>query len=447
MKKRSKWSNTLLWTCGSLSGPVVYLLTAQLSYALTESFSVSAIYVGMVFMVSRLFDGVTDFIAGTIIDRTHSKLGKARFYDLFMVVAWVFVVFCFSVPSGLSEIGKVAFIFVMYNMYTSVFATFANVADTLRLKRTLDDDGRIHAVSFSGVVISLLSAAVSIVLPILISIFADQPGGWTRIALYFAVPCALLTVVRFLFLPEAEPEKEEESKKAVSVWEGTKMVLCDKYALIVMLVGGLQTFGATTASSMSVYYFDYVYGDVAAAAIPGMVSIIVLLGIAFMPVLVEKWGKSKAIMYPLLLAIAGSLLRYLMPLNLVWYTICSALSGLGSLPMAYLTQLMLIDVMNHARWKNGSSPEGVYSAVRNIASKIGAGIGAGLMGMILQMGALPGGGYTQGSIKFLNNAFSAIGWLIAVAALLFYDLDKKMPQINKELEERDARGTETSDAE
>lgn len=435
MKKRSKFLNSLLWTCGAISSPVIYMLTAQLSYALTESFSVSAIYVGAVFMLSRIFDGITDFIAGNIIDRTHTRFGKARIYDLFLIVAWVFVIACFCVPSGISEIAKVIFVFVMYNLYTSVFATFANVADTLRLKRSLDEEGRMHAVAFSGVIISLVSAAVSIALPIMISIYAGQPGGWSRIAIMFAIPCALLNLVRFIFLPEIEVEDEKKKEEKIGVLQGVKQVLSDKYAMIIMLVWTMQAFGATTASSMSTYYFDYVYGDVAAAAIPGMVSIVVLLAVGFMPKLVAKWGNSKAILYPLVLGVAGSLLRYLMPTNLVWYTICSALSGLGSLPLTYLPQLMLIDAMNHAKWKTGKSPEGLYSAVKNIAGKIGGGVGAGLMGLILQMGALPGGGYTQGSIKFLNNGFAAVGWAIAVVALLFYDLDKKMPQINKELAE------------
>lgn len=433
--KRKKWLNSLLWTCGSLSSPVIYLVTAQLSYALTESFSVSALYVGMVFMVSRVFDGITDFIAGNIIDRTHNKFGKARIYDLFIIIAWIFVILCFSVPNSLSEMGKVVFVFVVYNMYTSVFATFANCADTVRLKRTLDEEGRIHAVAFSGVVISLLSAVVSIALPILIAIYSGRPGGWAKIMLFFAVPCCLLTLVRFIFLPEKNMGEMTENEEKVKAWGAVKQVFANKYAVIVLIIQMIQSFAATTSSSMSVYYFTYVYGDVAAAAIPGFVSIIVLLAIGLMPKLVAKWGNGRTVMYMLIIGIVGSLLRYFMPMNLGWYTICSAVSGLGGLPLAYLPQLMLIDTMQYGKWKNGTASEGVYSAVRNIGSKIGLGVGAGLMGLILQMGSLPGGGYSQSSIKFLNNGFAAAGWLIAVVALVFYDLDKKMPQINKELSE------------
>lgn len=134
-----------------------------------------------------------------------------------------------------------------------------------------------------------------------------------------------------------------------------KLVLKDKYALIVMLAQLVQSLSSTTASSMSMYYFTYVYGDVSKAAIPGFVSAIVLLGVAAMPVLVAKWGKSKTIIYTFAVGVVASLLRYFMPTNLVWYTGVTAIYG-----------------------------------------------------------------------------FAAIAWMIAIVALVFYDLDKKMPQIHKE---------------
>ena len=65
---------------------------AYLSYALTNSYAISAITVGTIFLVSRIFDGVSDVIAGVVIDRTNSKLGKARVYDLLHVPLWLCLV-------------------------------------------------------------------------------------------------------------------------------------------------------------------------------------------------------------------------------------------------------------------------------------------------------------------------------------------------------------------
>ena len=85
--KKGKLIGSLLWALGSSGPAVAYLLTAQLTYAMTESFGISALSAGMVFLVSRIFDGFTDIIAGTIIDRTRSKLGKGRVWDLCAIPA------------------------------------------------------------------------------------------------------------------------------------------------------------------------------------------------------------------------------------------------------------------------------------------------------------------------------------------------------------------------
>ena len=66
-KTHGKWMNSLLWTLGSSSPAICYVLIAQLTYALTESYSMSAFSVGMIFLCSRVFDGITDFIAGAIV--------------------------------------------------------------------------------------------------------------------------------------------------------------------------------------------------------------------------------------------------------------------------------------------------------------------------------------------------------------------------------------------
>ncbi len=437
--KKGKLIGSLLWALGSSGPAVAYLLTAQLTYAMTESFGISALSAGMVFLVSRIFDGFTDIIAGTIIDRTRSKLGKGRVWDLCAIPAWIFTILSFSVPIGWSEIGKIVFIFLMYNMYASVFNTLIGCADTIRLKNTFDEDARIHAVAVNGILGTMISAVSSIALPILIGIFGNQPHGWTIISTIYAVPCCILTLLRFFFLPEIRSVEEKTDKEErIGFVASIKAVITNKYVVIVFLVAFLRALVVTATGSAGTYYFTYVYGDVSAAAIPGMISMFVFLGAALLPKLVEKLGNAKTIIYSLILTSAALLLRYLMPTNLTWYTICSAVSGLASLPVSYLGPMMLIDAMDYNRWKKGSTPEGVFSAARSIADKIGLGLGSAATGIILQLGVLPEGGYSASSISFLNNGFPAVCWVIVVVILLFYDLDKKMPRIKKELAEKEA---------
>lgn len=434
-KKHGKWFNSILWTLGSSSPAICYMLTAQLSFALTESFSMAAATVGMIFLVSRIFDGFTDIVAGIIIDRTHSKLGKARVWDLCMVFAWIAVILCFTVPRSFSNVGKIIYVFIMNNLYTSIFSTFTALAETIRLKNSMDEEGRVHAIAVSGVVTTLLSVLVSTCIPIMISIWGSLEYGWTIIALIIGIPCIIFTILRFILMPELPSAElsEEQNNVKMGFVESAKLLLTNKYTIIIFIIAFIRALVITATGSAGTYYFTYVYGDVAAASIPGLISMVTFIGAAFLPVLTRKLGNAKTVMYSIALAGAGYLLRYLMPLNLVWYTGCSIIAGLCSIPLSYLLPVMLIDVMEYNTLTKGHTPEAVFAAARSIADKIGLGLGSAVTGFILQFGALPNGGYTAGSIKFLNNGFPAIGFFIAAIVLIFFDLDKKLPEMRNKI--------------
>lgn len=435
--KSGNVKKSLLFSCGGAGGALCYVLLSQMTFAMTESFGLSAFAVGMVFLISRIFDGFTDFIAGNIVDRTHTKWGKARIYDLFMVAAWICLVFCFSIPRGLSDTAKLIWLFVMYNLYTSVFNTFYACADTVRLKRSLDEKGRVSAVSVSGSITTLLSIVAGVSLPIMIAIFGGQPNGWTIISLIFAIPGCLFVIIRFLFLPESYEEESNDAKEEkVGPLEALKLVCKNKYTIIVMLLTLLRGVIATVTANAGTYYFVYVFGDISKAAIPGMFAVINVFAVSLIPVLVKRLGNAKTIIYSYVLAITFFLLRYLMPTNLVWYTFCSIMTGMGQLAGSYLPAVLLIDSMDYGKWKDGKTSEGVYSAVRSIADKVGLGLGSAILGFILEMGALPEGGYSIDSVKFLNNGFPIVGFALCIIIMMFYNLDKKLPQIKKELAER-----------
>lgn len=54
------------------------IISAFLIMFYTDSIHIVAGAVGKMFFISKFFDGITDLIAGTMIDRTKSKWGKAR---------------------------------------------------------------------------------------------------------------------------------------------------------------------------------------------------------------------------------------------------------------------------------------------------------------------------------------------------------------------------------
>lgn len=76
-------SEKLAYCFGDPALTLIYTITTTLlTYFYTNVVGISVGAVGMILLLSRVFDGFSDVLMGTIIDRTHSKYGKARIWIL-----------------------------------------------------------------------------------------------------------------------------------------------------------------------------------------------------------------------------------------------------------------------------------------------------------------------------------------------------------------------------
>ena len=78
-KKYLTWYNKIGYGSGDIAGNVVYaLLSSFVMIYLTDTVGLNSGIVGTLMMISKLFDGVTDIFFGSMIDKTKSRMGKAR---------------------------------------------------------------------------------------------------------------------------------------------------------------------------------------------------------------------------------------------------------------------------------------------------------------------------------------------------------------------------------
>lgn len=101
-KKYLKWYNKVGYGSGDIAGNVVYaFLTSFVMIYLTDSVGLAAGIVGTLIAVSKLFDGFTDIFFGSMIDKTHSKMGKAKPWMLYGYIGCaITLVCCFAVPTS-----------------------------------------------------------------------------------------------------------------------------------------------------------------------------------------------------------------------------------------------------------------------------------------------------------------------------------------------------------
>ena len=95
----------------------------------TNTLGIRSGVIGVIMMLSKFLDGVSDVIMGRIIDRTKSKMGKARFwYALSAFPVAFFTFLLFNVPSGFTKNTQYVYIFIAYTLMGVVFYTMSNIA-------------------------------------------------------------------------------------------------------------------------------------------------------------------------------------------------------------------------------------------------------------------------------------------------------------------------------
>ena len=96
---------------------------------LTDSVGLAAGVVGTLIAVSKLFDGFTDIFFGSMIDKTHSKMGKAKPWMLYGYIGCaITLVCCFAIPVSFGTTAKYAWFFISYTLLNGVFYTANNIA-------------------------------------------------------------------------------------------------------------------------------------------------------------------------------------------------------------------------------------------------------------------------------------------------------------------------------
>ena len=422
---KEKTKGLVPYSLGFLSNSLSYVVISNLNYALTQSVGLTAITVGSIFLFSRIFDGVTDIIASFIVDHTHTKWGKARPYDLMLLPLWLLVIMCFSVPGNFSTFGKVLWVVLTYNMCQSVCYTFTQVAEATRLKRSFPESTRSKVVAASAAIGTLGGIVIGAMMPVLISIFENQPHGWTIISSIVSIPCMIAGLCRFLFLREMDEDTPEERKQSVPFKTAVKVLFKNKYVFMLGAALLMLAMNNSVTSPATTYYFKFIYGDVAAAAIPSLIGSFSLILIVFMPKLMEKFGSRNIMVAAFAALVLGNVAKYLMPVNIIWLTVCSILASLGVLYMSSMKNIALIECMNYGKEQSGVEMEAVYSSVSGVADKLGLGIGSFLLGLILQLGGYDGNLLVQPqsaltSVQFCYAALPAILGVIGMIAIWFY---------------------------
>ncbi|STW29679.1 Xyloside transporter XynT [Klebsiella michiganensis] len=121
------WRQRLGYGIADLSCNLVWqMISLYLMFFYTDVMGLPAYYVGLMFLVTRLVDGVADVLMGLVIDNTATRWGRCRPYLLIGAIPFgLLCILAFYVPD-FGTTGKLIYAFVTY-LCLSFLYTIVNI--------------------------------------------------------------------------------------------------------------------------------------------------------------------------------------------------------------------------------------------------------------------------------------------------------------------------------
>ena len=422
-------------------------MSAFLLFYYTDYAGVSAFAVGAIMMISRVFDGISDLIMGVIVDRTKSRFGKARPWLLRMCVPFAIAgVLLFSVPSTWSDTPKLIYVFITYNLVSTVIYTAINVPySALNALMTQDPYERSVLSIFRNLLATAGTLTINTFTLPLVEFFGDNPAAWTKTFRVFGVVAIIAFMINFLGTKErvvSVSDMQNGEHKDVPFIAGVKALFVNKYWILMTLMLALFFLMYAINGGSTVYYAKDILGDKdLVATINGIFNVVQILGMFFIAMLVKKYGKRNIFALGLVLDIVGILFLHYLHSEMWMIVVSSLIRGIGNACGGATMWAMVSDTIDYGEWKTGYRTEGLVNSACSFGWKIGNGLGSALLGLILEIGGYVGTAAVQSAeaLEAIEFSFIWVPVMVYVSGLVimyFFKLDKEFPQIIKDLENR-----------
>lgn len=351
----------------------------------------------------------------------------------------------FNVPDG-SKTFQYVWVFIMYVLINAICATALGGVDSVYMARTFTtDNNRIKAMTVNGVVVMFACIIFNIVAPQAINTIGTTKPGWFTISMVMAVPLALIGILRFVLCKEivtdhAAKENTAAKEPKLSMGEMLKAISKNKYVFIVV---GLMfiTFVVNNMNNATTYYFKYIMGDISLMSVAMATSMITPVAMILFPLLSRKLGTTKILQVCCVIGIAGMAIRTVGGASMTTIIVGTLLFGLGTMPISMMINTYLIDCMDYGEWKTGIRVEGLIASIANFASKLGQGVAAGLIGVVMGMAGYDGtlevqSASANAAIVGLYNVLPLLLFVVMFILSIMYKMDAIRPQMKADLEAR-----------
>ncbi len=394
---KEKWLGYLIGPCGALLLNAV--LATYLNVFYTDVMAVGEWWGGLFLVVfpllSKVIDAITNIVMGYIIDRTKTKQGKARPWLLLSAILLPLTGIMLFVIPQMNETMTAIWIILSYNLFYSFAFTIYNMSHNLMCplstRNTLQRGGlsvfnQISTIMMSGILVALVFPMA--IMPV---IKADA-AKWILVMSILAALTLPLTLLEYYFTKERVTEEQgDTTEKKPPFLTQLKIVLTDKYMVIMFVYFLIYTLGSSLKNLGLVYYCNYVLGTYNDGITQTLVSVLggIPMGIGIFAVwpLAKKFGKKNVTVAGFILYALGSAICWMAPIGtaaaMPVVLVGQFIKNIGGLPCAYVFMALFADGLDHVEWKSGIRCDGVAMSIYNIIAVAIVGVATSIFNGLL----------------------------------------------------------------
>ena len=454
---------------GDMSSSMFWkIFSYYLPFFYSNIFGLRLDQVGLLLIVTRIWDAVSDPMMGILADRTHTRWGKYRPYLLLIALPFALSgIFLFSTPAA-GPTMKLIWAYVTYLLMMTVY-TGINVPYGAMLGVMTDDSDTKTVLSSYRMFFAYGGSFIALFCwePLCRALGGyETTGGWQHAMLVIAAACLVLFLLCFGLTRE-----KLHTVSTVSVGSDLKSLLKNAPWWILIGAALCSNLFNTVRGSTVAYFFNDVIGSEVHLSL-GSLSFLFyaglflsigevcnMIGVALAVPLAGRLGKKTTYMLSFAALVGLSIIFFYIPVTsggYWWMIVLQVVISIFTGIISPLVWSMYADVSDFAENRDGTASTGLIFSSASMAQKFGGAFGgAAVMWLLAAFGYDTTAGAVQTpeaihGLKLLMSWIPAAVAALAVVVVFFYPLTRrKMDAIQLELASKrglDAPAAQVSEA-
>lgn len=435
---------------GDFGNDLTFLLSSSfLLKFYTDVMDVDAYVVGIIMMIARFVDAFTDVAMGRICDKSKmTPAGKFKPWIRRMCgpVAIVSFLMYQSSLSGLPKPAKIAYLFITYILWGSVFYTSINIPyGSMASAISGNPDDRQSLSTFRTMGGVLAGAIIMAVVPLIIynKVNGNEVISGAKFTLVAGI-CSVLAIICYLLCyhlttERVRPEISQEQLKKNNIGKMLSNAFKNRALISIIVATIFMLISQLTIQQMANYVFPNYYGNakIQSLSVVMMGGGMIIAAVIAKP-LSKKFGKAEiSVASNMVAGIVCALLYFIRPQNVWVYVALQFLCWFGLGIFSMVVWALITDVIDYSEIKNGIREDGSVYALYSFARKLGQALTSGLSGALLSMiGYKKSTAFDKNVVEGIfdiSTLLPAISFILLALILWFwYPLKKKLVDENVE---------------